>query len=121
MGTQLLVIAALTVMVVAAALGTRRWQRPVHATVTLDGYEFPEGFVVFTSTECVNCKTALARLKATDLPVREVTWELEGKTIEALGVAAVPLVVKVGPDGSAVAQTVGVPSQRWLRRHGRID
>jgi len=111
-----LVIGILTLVVVGIAIATRRWQRPSYNPVSVAGHGFPEGYVVFTSTDCTNCKTALARLKQTGAPIREVTWELEAPLIEEIGVEAVPHVVYIGPDGQPLAQTVGIPSARWLRR-----
>ena len=119
MELRLLIIAILTIAVVGLALTTRRWQRPVHRPVDISGRNFPEGFLVFTSTSCATCKDALARLKATGVPLREVTWELEPGLIEDLGIESVPLVVRVDQSGEAVGQVVGVPRQRWLRRMAR--
>ncbi len=71
---------------------------------------------MFTSTDCATCKDALAVVKPLDLPLREVTWELEGSTLERLNVSAVPLTVFVGNDEEVLDQAVGVPRRWWLRR-----
>ncbi|HSF85180.1 MAG TPA: hypothetical protein VLG28_05880 [Acidimicrobiia bacterium] len=113
---RLLVVAVMAAIVVGAAYGTRRWQRPGHARLDLAGSVFAPGVVMFTSTDCTTCKDALAAVKPLDIPLREVTWELEGNTLEQLDVSAVPLTVFVGNDGEILDQTVGVPRRRWLRR-----
>lgn len=119
MELRILAIAILAAAVVGTALLTRRWQRPVHRTVSVAGRGFPPGYVVFTSTECDNCKAALSVVKATGEPLREVTWELEPALMEELGIESVPLVIRIGDDKEAISQIVGVPSSRWLRRTSR--
>lgn len=116
METRIIIIALLTAAVVGLALATRRWQRPAHRPIDLSGHDFPEGFLIFTSTECSNCKQALAVLEQSGAPIREVTWELEPQVIEGLGVESVPLVLRVDDEGRPIAQLAGVPSRRWLRR-----
>ncbi len=47
---------------------------------------------------------------------REVTWELEGRLMERVGITAVPLAVFRDDTGATVAQIAGVPGRRRLRR-----
>lgn len=113
---RLLVIAAVTAAVAGAAFATRKWQRPGHPRLEVSGRGLGPGAVVFTSTDCVTCKEALQVIRNLDMPMREVTWELEGRVLEELGVSAVPLTAFVGADDVVVDQIVGVPRRRRLRR-----
>ncbi len=114
--TQLLIVAALTLVVVLVARGTRRWQRPTHEPVDIAGAGLPAGVVIFTSTECEKCRAAREVVTSLDAPLREVTWELEPGLLEQVGVTSVPLTIVVGPDGAVVHQVVGIPSRRKLER-----
>lgn len=113
---RLLLIAGAAAVVLGAAYATRRWQRPGHPRLDLAGAGFDPGVVLFTSTDCTTCKDALAVVKPLDIPLREVTWELEAPMLEKLDVSAVPLTVFVGTDGEIVDQIVGVPRRSRLRR-----
>lgn len=113
---QVLLVAVAAAVVGGVALGTRRWQRPGHPPVDVGLADLPAGIIVFTSTDCSTCHEALAAVKALDVPVREVTWELEPQLLESAGVSAVPLTVLRRGDGTVVDQIVGVPSARRLRR-----
>ncbi len=112
------------VAIAAAAVGgiavlTRRWQKPTHARIDVAGLGLPPGVVVFTSTDCTKCKEALAMLRPLDIPLREVTWEIEGALLERARVSAVPLTVFVGDSGQVVDQIVGVPRRRRLSKAAR--
>jgi hypothetical protein len=109
---RLLIVAAAVVAVVGLAAVTRRWQRPSHPVIDITGLDLPSGMVVFTSTECTRCKDTIAVLRGLDVPLREVTWELEPQLIEAAGVTAVPLTVFVSREGEVLDQIVGVPRAR---------
>lgn len=113
---QVLLVAGAALVVIAASLGTRRFQRPTHERVDVHGTGLPAGIVVFTSTECATCKDALAVVRESPAPVREVTWELESGMFETVGVTAVPLTIVVDAVGDVTAQMVGVPRRRKLAR-----
>lgn len=113
---QALFVAGAALAVVAAALGTRRFQRPTHERLDVHGAGLPQGIVIFTSTECATCKDALAVVRDSPAPVREVTWELEPALFEDLAVTAVPLTIVVDAAGDVIAQMVGVPRRRRLAR-----
>jgi hypothetical protein len=72
--------------------------------------------VVFTSTECDNCKRVMAMVSSVGAPVREVTQELEPGIIAAAAVEAVPLIAVTDRHGRLVRQVAGVPSRRALQR-----
>lgn len=115
------VIRALVVLVlVGVAFGVARlasrWLRPIHAPPTLEGLDVPAGLVIFTSTDCGNCRDALDAAADTGAPIREVTYELEPTLFEKAGVEAVPLTAVVNEAGSVVATFAGVPNRRGLRR-----
>jgi glutaredoxin len=112
---RLFVVVALVVVAVAAARATRAWQDPTHPPVDLTGTGLPTGVLVFTSSECVNCKAVRAALEELDVPFREVTWELEPGMFETWGIESVPLVVARDASGATVAQLSGKPSRRRLR------
>jgi hypothetical protein len=113
---QVLLVGTAALAVVTVALGTRRFQRPVHPQVDIDGLDLPSGLVIFTSTDCATCKEALGVVRRAGVPVREVTWELERRVFERAGIAAVPLVLVVDGEGAVVDQIVGVPRRRRLAR-----
>jgi len=115
-----LVVVVLVGLALLVARLAGRWQRPVHATPTLEGLDVPAGLVVFTSTDCANCRAALAAASATGAPIREVTHELEPALFAKAGVEAVPLTVVVSEEGSVVATFAGDPKVRGLRRAVRV-
>ncbi len=111
----LLVMAAIVLVVLLARLAGR-WQRPRHPDVDVSSIRTDAGIVLFTSTDCSTCAEARRVAEATDLAVREVTWELEPGAFSAVGVEAVPLTVLVGAGGFAVSVFAGVPRRGALRR-----
>jgi len=113
---QIALVAAAATGVVTVAVATRRFPRPVHDPVDLTGLGLPPGIVIFTSTECANCKDAIAVVRRSGVAVREVTWELEGRLLERAGVTAVPLTVVLDGAGRVVDQMAGVPRRRRLQR-----
>lgn len=115
-----LVVVVLVGLALLVARLAGRWQRPIHATPNLEGLELPAGLVVFTSTDCANCRAALAAASDTGVPIREVTYELEPGLFAKAGVEAVPLTVVVSEEGSVAATFAGVPGARGLRRALRV-
>ena len=111
--------------VIAGALGvsylTRRGTG-YHPPVTVDGLGLPPGLIIFTSTACHRCKDALAVARAVDVPLREVTFELESELQERAGVTGVPLTLVIDRSGEPVAQIAGRLRRRSLQRAiGRAD
>ena len=117
---ETLIRVAVVVLVAAAALVIgyllRRVASPSHPPIDVADVDLPAGVVVFTSTECANCKQVLATLRSLDVPLREVTHELEPATFEAAGVEAVPLTVVLDDQGVVTAQLPGVVSARRVKR-----
>lgn len=111
----IVVLVAILLVIVAARL-IGRWQRPSHPALDLGDFGPRPGIVLFTSTDCVNCKSARAVVESLRVPVREVTWELEPAVLERLGVEAVPLTVVVDAEGRIELLTAGVPRRRSLQR-----
>ncbi len=99
-------------LVFAAVLN--RYRRPVHPTVSVGEVGDRPGVVLFTSTDCSNCKRTIERLKQLGMPYREVTYELESTRFDSWGVVAVPLTVFVDGDGHVGDVLTGVPSRRKL-------
>jgi glutaredoxin len=106
--------------VVGAALLAGWWasrhRQPVHPPVDLAAIDVPPGVVAFTSTQCDNCKRVMAMLRDLDVPVREVTHELEAGMFAAAGVEAVPLLVVTDRDGRAVRRLAGTPTRAAIKR-----
>lgn len=114
----LLRVVLVAVVVGAAVVAGRVWTRrsaPRHQPVDLSGLGLPAGVVLFTSTDCGNCAEARRRVEELDVPVREVTWELEADTFRRAGVDAVPLVAFLDAAGRTVTQVAGIPSRAALR------
>lgn len=102
--------------VAAAAAGAARRLRPYHPPIDIVGLDLPPGVVVFTSTDCPRCKPVLAAVRATGVPVREVTYELEGELQRRAGVVGVPLTIVVDHSGKIVTQMAGGVSSSQFRR-----
>ena len=99
-------------LLLAAVLN--RYRRPVHPTVTVGAVGDRPGVVLFTSTDCSNCKRTIERLKQLGLPYREVTYELESQRFDNWGVVAVPLTVFINGEGDLGDVLTGLPSRRKL-------
>ena len=112
---RLAVVVAVATAALAIGLLLRRMQWSSHPPIDVTGLEYPAGIVVFTSTECANCKKLLPRLRSLDVPVREVTHEIEPAAFEAAGVEAVPLTVVIDDSGAVVAQLSGAVSARRVK------
>jgi hypothetical protein len=113
---RLAVVVAIAIAALAIGFLLRRMQWSSHPPIEVEGLQLPAGVVVFTSTECANCKKLLTTLRSLDVPLREVTHELESASFEAAGVEAVPLTVVIDDSGTAVAQLPGAVSARRVRR-----
>ncbi len=112
---RILVVVVVVGFALIAARATRGWQRPTHPPVDLTSTQLPNGVIVFTSSECVNCKAVRGALKELGVSYREVTWELEPGVFESAGVESVPLVVVRDGTGATRGQMAGRPGRRRLR------
>ena len=70
----------------------------------------------YEAARCTNCGKVMRSLRGLDVPIREVTYELEPGLFETAEVSGVPLVVVMSPDGSAFEQFAGAIRPRRLRR-----
>lgn len=113
---RLLVVAGVVMVVVVVSVAARKLGAPYHAALQLDALDLPPGLVMFTSTDCENCKKALVVVKATGAPLREITHEIEAAMFERAGVTGVPLTVVIDADGKVVDQIGGIPQRRRLQR-----
>ncbi len=112
------IVVVLIVMVVAVAVGLvlRKTRRPVHPDLTVGDVGTRPGVVLFTSTDCSNCKDAIAVLEGESIPFREVTHDLEPHRFETWNILAVPLTVVLDAEGDVVGMFAGVPGRRRLVR-----
>lgn len=110
-----IVVAAVIAGAALVAYLTRR-NAVYHAPVAVAGLGLPPGLVVFTSTHCHRCKDALAVARSLEVPLREVTFELESELQEQAGITGVPLTVVIDRSGTSIAQFAGEPRARSLRR-----
>jgi len=115
----LFVIAAVSVALLVAMI-LRRARRPVHPAVSVGDVGDRPGVVLFTSTDCGNCKKAIALLRSEEIPFREVTHDLEPQRFETWDVVAVPLTVVVDAHGDIVETMSGVPPRKTLVRAVRL-
>jgi hypothetical protein len=113
---RLLVVAGVVVVAVVAALTARRLAAPRHPPLRSAGVPLPPGLVVFTATTCDRCREALSVARATGVPLREITYELEAELFATLGVDGVPLMLIVDQGGIPRRLLAGVPARRTLRR-----
>jgi hypothetical protein len=110
---------AVVIAVILTAAGIAYLSRrntTFHPLVDVTGLGLPPGVVVFTSTDCHRCKDVLAVVRGLDVPLREITYELESGLQERAGVVGVPLTLVVGESGDSVAQFAGQLNERSLRR-----
>lgn len=111
-----MIVAGVMILVAIITVIARKLGSPHHGRVEVAGLDLPSGIVLFTSTECSNCKEALARAKETGAPLREITYEIEAARFESAGISGVPLTLVIDGEGSVIEQIAGVPGRRRLRR-----
>jgi hypothetical protein len=118
METWIRVLVPIAIVAVAIVVGrlSGRLRKPIHPEIVVgEGGERP-GVVLFTSTDCSDCKSAIGRLKDMSVPYREITHELEPQRFEEWGVVAVPLTVVLDASGQTTAVIPGTPPKKALRR-----
>lgn len=113
---RLLVVFGVVAVAVLVAVVARKLAKPVHPAITVGDVGDRPGVVLFTSTDCSNCKEAIAVLERVEIPFREVTHDLEPQRFETWGVLAVPLTVVLDGDGNIVDSMTGIPPRRALIR-----
>ncbi len=116
LAVRLLVVGLVIVVAGAVVVAARRLAKPRHPPLAPGEVSFPPGLVVFTATTCDRCREALSVARATGLPLREVTHELEAGLFATFGVEGVPLTLVVDPEGIPRRLLAGVPARRALRR-----
>lgn len=113
---RMLVIVVVFGIALIVALVSRKLQRPAHPSLTVGDVGDRPGVVLFTSTDCSNCKEAIAILHEENVPFREVTHDLEPQQFETWDVLAVPLTVVLDAESRIIATMSGVPRRRMLAR-----
>ncbi|MDP8959501.1 MAG: hypothetical protein M3N51_09970 [Actinomycetota bacterium] len=86
--------------------------------VRVDGLGPWPAVLVFTRETCATCRPVLELLEEMPgrWPVRELRYDEEPALFDGAGVAVVPLVVVVGPDGQVLDQLAGLPSRPRLSK-----
>lgn len=112
------IVAVIAVSLLAGRVARRRSAR--RPRIDAGGLGLPPGLVVFTSTDCPNCREVLGMLRKFSAPVRDVTYELEPALFESAGVDGVPTLLVRARNGVTVAQFAGVPARRALSRAVRL-
>lgn len=110
-----IVLGVVAVAVLAAFLA-RKLAQPIHPRITVGDVGDRPGVVLFTSTDCGNCKEAISVLQSASIPFREVTHDLEPQRFDTWNVLAVPLTVVLDAEGNIVDSLTGVPRRRTLIR-----
>jgi hypothetical protein len=110
-----IVLGVVAVAVLAAFLA-RKLAQPMHPRITVGDVGDRPGVVLFTSTDCGNCKEAITVLQSASIPFREVTHDLEPQRFDTWNVLAVPLTVVLDAEGNIVDSLTGVPRRRALIR-----
>ncbi len=113
---RIVVVLVVVSVAILAAYFARRLAKPVHPEITVGEVGDRPGVVLFTSTDCGNCKEAIATLEGASIPFREVTYDLEPHRFETWDVLAVPMTVVVDGDGNVVDAISGVPRRKVLTR-----
>ncbi len=113
---RVMVVLGVVAVAVFAAYLARRLARPVHPAITVGEVGDRPGVVLFTSTDCGNCKEAISILQRASIPFREVTHDLEPQRFDTWDVLAVPLTVVLDAEGNIVDSMTGVPRRRALIR-----
>ena len=113
---RIVVVLAVVSVAVLAAYIARKLAKPVHPDISVGEVGDRPGVVLFTSTDCSNCKDAIATLEGESIPFREVTYDLEPHRFETWDVLAVPMTVVLDRDGKVVEAISGVPRRRALTR-----
>ncbi len=113
---RVIVVLAVVAVAILLALVARKLRRPVHPDITVGDVGDRPGVVLFTSTDCNNCKEAIALLEAESVSFREITFELEPQRFELWTVFAVPLTVVLDAGGGVVEIFSGVPRPKTLRK-----
>jgi hypothetical protein len=113
---RMMIVLGVVALAVFAAYLARRLARPVHPEITVGDVGDRPGVVLFTSTDCGNCKEAIAVLQSASIPFREVTHDLEPQRFDTWEVLAVPLTVVLDAEGNIVDSMTGVPRRRALSR-----
>jgi hypothetical protein len=114
--TRIAIVLLVVVAVIVVARLIGRWQRPGHPPIDLGDFGPRPGVILFTSTDCMNCKQARAVVESLGLAMREVTWELEPALFDSIGVEAVPLTAVVDQVGSVEWLAASVPRKWSLQR-----
>lgn len=113
---RLVFVLGIVVVAIGAAYLARKLAKPVHPAITVGEVGDRPGVVLFTSTDCSNCKEAIATLERASIPFREVTYDLEPHRFVAWDVLAVPMTVVVDGDGKLIEAISGVPRRKVLTR-----
>lgn len=113
---RLIVAVVVVAVAIFAAFIARKLAKPVHPEITVGEVGDRPGVVMFTSTDCSNCKEAIATLERESIPFREVTHDLEPQRFLTWDVVAVPLTVVLDAEGNVVDAMSGVPRRKALTR-----
>jgi hypothetical protein len=112
----MVVVLGVVAVAVLAAYVARKAAKPIHPEITVGDVGDRPGVVLFTSTDCSNCKAAISVLENASIPFREVTHDLEPQRFETWNVVAVPLTVVIDARGDIVDSMTGIPRARALVR-----
>lgn len=113
---RVMVVLGVVAVAVFAAFVARKLARPVHPNITVGDVGDRPGVVLFTSTDCGNCREAIDVLQGASIPFREVTHDLEPQRFDTWDVVGVPLTVVLDAEGNIVDSMTGVPRRRALIR-----
>lgn len=114
--TRLIVVVVVVVVAIGVAAVLRKISKPPHPDIVVGDAGDRPGVVLFTSTDCGNCKETIALLKAESVAFREITYDIEPQRFESWVVLAVPLCVVLDAEGEVVETMSGVPRLRTLKR-----
>ena len=104
--TRLVVVAILLLLMAAAVMAWKRWERTRSAPERLTDIGATEGWVVFTGPFCATCTQIVDRLEGAGETVTAIDVEARPDLAAAHAVTTVPTIVRL-EQGAVVAGAAG--------------
>lgn len=113
---RLVVVGGVVVGALVWIWATRRRAERRGDPVDVSGLVDGPAAVVFTKDDCQTCVQTLDRLRALDLPIRQVRAEEHPEALATRDITGVPVTVIVDAVGTECGRFRGLPGRAALRR-----